>query len=88
MFGPLGQPDFQAQVLACAINAGNKTGATVLEVLGLHPEWRHQLSNSGMQHSVLPSTQFMCRNMGEFDDSLLQNPASWHLCAVDGDAAI
>ena len=86
VFGPLGEPEFQRQVLACAVIAGSQTGADFLEVRGLHPEWRQHLPALGLRPRTLPSNPFVCRNMGEFDEPVLRNHATWHLCIADGDA--
>ena len=88
VFGPLDEPEFRHQVLACTVIAGSQTGADFLEVRGLHPEWRQHLPELGLQPRMLPSNPFVCRNMGEFDEAILRDPATWHLCMADGDAAL
>ncbi len=88
VFGPLGEPEFQRGVLACAVHVAKETNADALEVKGLNPNWRRHLPKLGFLQRVFPSNPFLCKNMSEIDRAILEQAENWHLCSADGDAAV
>jgi GNAT superfamily N-acetyltransferase len=88
VFGPTQDPQFQKHVLACAVHRGYESGADAMEIKGLHPSWRSQVSSLGFFNRLLPSNPFLCRNACNMEKRNLLNAMNWHLCTADGDAGL
>jgi hypothetical protein len=88
VFGPLGEPAFQREVLAAAIRQGADGTADTLEVKGLHVKWRRHFDDLGCLRRTFPFNPFLASNYGNFDDVALHDADNWHICPADGDASL